>query len=124
MIMTSDPRPSQFSRRDWLRLTSAGVASCCVSGWFDALAKDAAALPNSVSIAPYRFFSPAAHGTGFLGPKYAPLVVGETAPYNGTGTAGTKYNQSLKVKNLDLPSEITSKQRDARVELLGGMQAE
>src|SRR6266851_4261286 len=44
--MTSDPRLPQLSRRDWLRLTSAGVASCCVSGWFDALAKDAAAHPK------------------------------------------------------------------------------
>jgi hypothetical protein len=83
-----------------------------------------AALPNSVSIAPYRFFSPAAHGPGFLGPRYAPLVVGETAPYNGTGAPGTVYNQDLKVKNLDLPSEVTPKQRDARVELLAGMQSE
>ena len=31
-----------------------------------------------VSIAPYRFFSPAAYGPGFLGPQYAPLVVGES----------------------------------------------
>ncbi len=232
--MTSDSRLPQFSRRDWLRFASAGVASCCVSGWFDALAKDAAphpkrkkacillwmtggpsqmetfdmkpghvnggpfkdiptavpgirisehlpriakhmdqmvlvrsmctkegdhtrathylrtgylpqgpiqypalpalaskelgdesaALPNSVSIAPYQFFSPAAHGPGFLGPKYAPLVVGETAPYNGTSAAGTVYDQSLKVKNLDLPQGVTPRQRDARVELLSGMQGE
>src|SRR5207247_6520212 len=81
------------------------------------LRDESAALPNSVSIAPYRFFAPAAYGTGFLGPKYAPLVVGETASYNGTGASGTKYDQSLKVKNLDLPAEVTPKQRDARVEL-------
>src|SRR5437016_9819018 len=36
-----------------------------------------AELPNFVSIAPYRFFSPAAYGPGFPGPQYAPLVVGE-----------------------------------------------
>ena len=36
-----------------------------------------AELPNFVSIAPYRFFSPAAYGPGFLGPQHAPLVVGE-----------------------------------------------
>src|SRR5438874_2463765 len=36
-----------------------------------------AELPNFVSVAPYRFFSPAAYGPGFLGPQYAPLVVGE-----------------------------------------------
>src|SRR4051794_28740924 len=32
------------------------------------------ALPNFVSIAPYRQFSPAAYNSGFLGPQYAPLV--------------------------------------------------
>ena len=35
------------------------------------------ALPNFVSIAPYRQFSPAAFNSGFLGPQYAPLVVGD-----------------------------------------------
>src|SRR5271155_561656 len=37
-----------------------------------------AELPNFVSIAPYRFFSPAAYGPGFLGPQYAPMIVGES----------------------------------------------
>ncbi len=41
------------------------------------LEQPGAELPNFVSIAPYRFFSPAAYGPGFLGPQYAPLVVGE-----------------------------------------------
>ena len=27
--------------------------------------------------APFRFLSPAAYGAGFLGPQYAPLIVGE-----------------------------------------------
>jgi len=41
------------------------------------LEQPGAELPNFVSIAPFRFFSPAAYGPGFLGPQYAPLVVGE-----------------------------------------------
>src|SRR4051812_483839 len=36
-----------------------------------------AALPNFVSIAPYRQFAPAAYNSGFLGPQYAPLIVGD-----------------------------------------------
>jgi hypothetical protein len=86
------------------------------------LGDESAALPNSVSIAPYRFFSPAAYGPGFLGPQYAPLVVGETAAYNGTGARGTRYDQGLKVQNLDLPRGVTPARRDARVEMLQGMQ--
>src|SRR3954447_23271455 len=41
------------------------------------LGSDGAELPNFVSIAPVRSFNPAAFGPGFLGPQYAPLVVGE-----------------------------------------------
>src|SRR5436309_9487512 len=37
------------------------------------LGRDDAALPNFVSIGPFRAFSPAAFGPGFLGPQYAPL---------------------------------------------------
>src|SRR5262245_32306192 len=40
------------------------------------LSADDAELPGFVSIGPYRFLSPAAYGSGFLGPKHAPLVVG------------------------------------------------
>src|SRR5580700_7677054 len=39
-------------------------------------------LPNFVSIAPYRFFSPAAYSVGLLGPQYAPLMVGEVTNFN------------------------------------------
>ena len=38
-----------------------------------------AALPNFVSIAPFRVLSPAAFTPGFLGPMHAPLVVGDTS---------------------------------------------
>src|SRR3954463_13093957 len=39
--------------------------------------RDDAELPNFVSVAPLRFFNADAFGPGFLGPQYAPLVVGE-----------------------------------------------
>src|SRR5947209_14208751 len=41
------------------------------------LERDDAELPGFVSIAPVKFLNPAAFGPGFLGPQYAPLVVGE-----------------------------------------------
>src|SRR5437588_1508023 len=37
---------AQFSRRDWLRLTSAGVVGYSASGWIEALAADAAKHPQ------------------------------------------------------------------------------
>src|SRR4051794_24459290 len=40
------------------------------------LGSDENDLPNFISIAPERFLSPQAFGAGFLGPQYAPLIVG------------------------------------------------
>src|SRR5262245_20665373 len=59
-----------------------------------------AELPGFVSIAPFRFLSPAAYGSGFLGPQYAPLVVGENAnfrPVQGQDNS----DQALKVQDMD-----------------------
>src|SRR5215467_7764883 len=76
------------------------------------LGRPDAALPNFVSIAPYRFFNPAAFSPGFLGPQYAPLIVGDNA-LPGQGQGGMNYENSLKVQDLDLPKEVTDKQADA-----------
>src|SRR5262245_34520500 len=43
------------------------------------LEHDDCELPSFVSVAPVRQLSPAAYSSGFLGPKYAPLTVGEKA---------------------------------------------
>src|SRR6059058_254031 len=37
---------TRLSRRDWHRLTTAGVLGCSASGWLEALAKDAASHPQ------------------------------------------------------------------------------
>lgn len=42
------------------------------------LGEESDALPNYVSIAPYRAFAQEAFGSGFLGPGYSPLAVGAT----------------------------------------------
>src|SRR5262249_51175385 len=82
-----------------------------------------AELPNFVTIAPYRFFSPAAYGPGFLGPQYAPLVVGEgqqgLIPIPGQQS---NYEDSLKVQDLDLPAGVDAERSAARTRLLGEMQ--
>src|SRR5207302_7851903 len=40
------PMTHSVSRREWLRLTSAGVLGCSVSGWLQTLAADVAAHPQ------------------------------------------------------------------------------
>jgi hypothetical protein len=82
------------------------------------LSDENAALPGFVSIAPYTFISPAAWSPGFLGPRHAPLIVG-----NGNFNQGANgYEQALKVQDLAKPSEITEAQTDARLDLLKGLQ--
>jgi uncharacterized protein (DUF1501 family) len=85
------------------------------------LGEDGAALPNYVSIAPYRIESPAAYAPGFLGPRYAPLIVGENKYLNFFGEARTA-DQNLRVPNLDLPRDVTPEQRDVRLAMLRGVQ--
>jgi hypothetical protein len=88
------------------------------------LEKEEAELPNFVSIAPYRFFSPAAYGPGFLGPKYAPLVVGEgqQALIPIPGQQQSNYEDTLKVQDIDRPAGVDAERAAARVKLLGEMQ--
>jgi hypothetical protein len=88
------------------------------------LEQPGAELPNFVSIAPFRFFSPAAYGPGFLGPRYAPLVIGEDQQslIAIPGRQRTKPEDALKVADLDLPGEVDSDRAAARVELLKEMQ--
>jgi uncharacterized protein (DUF1501 family) len=75
-----------------------------------------AEMPSFVSIAPYRNLSSAAYSPGFLGPTYAPLIVGENAspaPARGAGA-----DQSLKVQDLDLPADVNEHRAAGRLSLL------
>lgn len=90
------------------------------SVWSKELSVSAAELPNFVSVAPYRFISPAAYGPGFLGPQHAPLVVGDASV--PSGRARNDYEKSLRVKNLDAPAGIPPGQTDARLEILAGLE--
>jgi uncharacterized protein (DUF1501 family) len=80
-----------------------------------------AELPNFVSIAPFRALSPAAYGPGFLGPQYAPLVVGENANTFG-GPQQANADQALRVEDLALPGGVSSSRAAARVQLLDEME--
>jgi Protein of unknown function (DUF1501) len=83
-----------------------------------------AELPSFVSIAPYRFFSPAAYGPGFLGPQYAPLIVGEgqQSLIPIPGQQASNYEDSLKVQDVDLPDGVQPERAAARIRLLEEMQ--
>jgi hypothetical protein len=86
------------------------------------IGSDEAALPNFVSIAPFRFFTPAAFGAGFLGPQYAPLVVGETQFFGPPNNANVE--QMLKVQDLDLAPGVDRGHADVRLNLLQEMESE
>jgi hypothetical protein len=89
------------------------------------LGTDDAPLPNFVSIAPFRAFNPAAYGSGFLGPQYAPLLVGDRGNNQFVvQQPGQNPNiqDALRVQDLQPPREITRPQNDARIDLLEQME--
>jgi hypothetical protein len=81
-------------------------------------------LPSFVSIAPYRLFSPAAYSSGFLGPQYAPLMVGEVTNFGFNPQGQDPYDQSLRVQDMRYPDDISAGQFDSRVDLLQDMERE
>jgi hypothetical protein len=78
------------------------------------------ALPGFVSIAPQRF-PVTAFGPGFLGPRYAPLVVGENG---GRGGSNEAIARALRVEDLDLPGNVNTARADARLGLLDDLNKE
>ena len=81
-----------------------------------------AELPNAVSIAPQRFFNNDAFGPGFLGPNFAPLMVGDNV-FQQQGQQ-LDVDATLKVQNLDRPADVSKEHADARLEMLRHMQAD
>ena len=78
-------------------------------------------LPRFVSIGPFRTFNAAAFGPGFLGPHYAPLIVGERA----LGPAGPNgRDSSPRVEDLDGPPGVDRPRADDRLGLLEGMESD
>jgi hypothetical protein len=82
------------------------------------LGEEQAELPNFVSIAPSRFLSPGAYGSGFLGPLHAPLIVGESSYSPAQSQGQANYQDSLKVRDLSPPAGLGTTRFDNRVDLL------
>jgi uncharacterized protein (DUF1501 family) len=78
-------------------------------------------LPAFVSVAPFRVLSAAAHAPGFLGPHYAPLVVGEPVSYL---EPGAKTDQPLRVANRAPHAGVGRDRFAARLRLARQMQRE
>ncbi len=81
-------------------------------------------MPAFVSISPAAFFRT---GPGFLGPQYAPMIVGggpvvPAKPDKSDGdapeTAPDDFGPPLKVANLGRPAGVTSRQASARLDIL------
>jgi uncharacterized protein (DUF1501 family) len=82
----------------------------------------AADLPPFVSVAPQRFAAQGAFGPGFLGPRFAPLLVadGQQAP-NALPLAD--LDRLLKVQDLAPPASSPKPDTDARLALMGDLEA-
>jgi uncharacterized protein (DUF1501 family) len=83
-----------------------------------------AELPGFVSIAPFRFLNPAAYTPGFLGPQYAPLVVGESAQGPLGPQGQNNIERILKVQDLDLAADVSARRSAARIQMLDEMEQE
>jgi hypothetical protein len=80
-------------------------------------------LPGFVSIAPFRVFSPAAHAPGFLGPRYAPLIVGDAGSAYPQAPEGNAAN-TLRVANLSAHAGVGQERFEARLRLVQQMQTD
>jgi len=93
------------------------------------LGSETAELPNFVSVMPNRLLSPGAYGAGFLGPKFAPLVVGaepprRARPMDGQPAMEQPYGPPLEVRNIRTATEVSLPQTDSRLDLLASMESE
>jgi uncharacterized protein (DUF1501 family) len=79
------------------------------------LGSDQNTLPNFVSIGPGRGVNNNAWSPGFLGPRYAPLLVGDQ--FVGQ-QQGNNYEQTLRVPDLTPAYGMSQAHADARIDLL------
>jgi hypothetical protein len=86
------------------------------------LGRDSAALPNFVSIAPYRSTNLAAYNSGFLGPRYAPFIVGDVTPALAQQQDAAGYLKALQIADLKSSTAYDPKRQHDRLELLRAMQ--
>jgi hypothetical protein len=79
------------------------------------LADPACSLPGFVSITPVRGLTPGTLGSGFLGPRHAPLTVGDA---RAGGSPETGAEPFLAVPGLDTAPGISTTRASQRLDLL------
>lgn len=84
-----------------------------------ALANSATPLPNYVSVSPPEQLNPAAFGPGFLGPRYAPAIVGGGANMVAANPKGewSAAASELKLDDIEAPASVDPRQTARRMEL-------
>src|SRR5262249_9818260 len=70
-----------------------------------------AELPSFVSVAPFRVGNSKAYTSGFLGPRYSPLIVGEGGVFQPR-LSPAEVDEALKVPDLASASEIIRERVD------------
>src|SRR5262245_31151555 len=106
----------QLKRRDWLRMCAAGIAGSSVSGWFGALAEEAARRPDRrrACILLWMSGGPSQIDTFDLKPGHAN---GGTYKEIETAVPGMKISEHLPrmaghAKNLTLVRSMSTKEGD------------
>jgi hypothetical protein len=86
-----------------------------------ALAKELASaedhMPPYISVGPHRGPGQGGFGPGFLGPKFAPLLVAGGNSYGAAPTADSQAYAELTVDAIKPPAGITTTQNERRLEL-------
>ena len=78
-------------------------------------------LPPYVSVSPFRAFNNEAFGSGFLGPQFSPLIVGE----NGAAAqAAADEYAKLNVDSLKPPESVSDFQMQHRLEIWKSLESE
>jgi hypothetical protein len=79
-------------------------------------------LPGFVAVGAERALNGAAWAPGFLGPRYAPLVVAENQGF--VGGQANSIDSMLRVQDLDSPKDVSRSRADARLDVLAEMEDE
>ena len=80
------------------------------------LSSSDATLPPYVSVAPFSGFANSGFGSGFLGPKYAPLVVAGGGQLQAASSESAGFAE-LRVDAITPPTGITSDRMQRRLEM-------
>lgn len=80
------------------------------------------ALPGFVSVASPRLASDSSYGAGYLGPQFAPMIVGNTSNFADYDNPDIRSGTALRVPEILPPASIGAAQYRGRTDLLAALQ--